>query len=273
MMSRQYSRKTLAIALSFTIWSGLSILFPIYLAPATARSRVVRSPQEIKLIATAIAVKIFSGSDVLGTGFLIKKQGNIYTVVTNAHVLRAGELPYTLQVRDRIYPAKPISERQFCQNDLALLQFHSSHNYAVAVLSSSFKLTKGQDVFVAGYSEDERGYKSPINERQELPEFVFNRGKVSLILDKALAGGYQIGYTNELKKGMSGGPLLNRWGEVVGINGKHAYPLWNAPSIYQDGSQVRPALNQAIDRYSWAIPISTLLQLAPTARFSSQGQI
>jgi S1-C subfamily serine protease len=92
-------------------------------------------------------------------------------------------------------------------------------------------------------------------------------------LGKALEGGYQIGYTNELKKGMSGGPLLNRWGEVVGINGKHAYPLWNAPSIYQDGSQVRPALNEAIDRYSWAIPVRTLLQLAPTARFSSQGQI
>jgi S1-C subfamily serine protease len=233
----------------------------------------VRSPQEIKLIATAIAVKILSGSHIVGTGFLIAKQDDIYTVVTNAHVLRAGELPYRLQVRDRIYSFEPISNPKLRQNDLALLQFRSSSNYAIATLSSSLKLTKGQDVFVAGYVEDSNKSKSDVTSKKDLAGFVFNRGKVTLILGKALEGGYQIGYTNELKKGMSGGPLLNRWGEVVGINGKHAYPLWNAPSIYQDGSQVRPALNEAIDRYSWAIPVRTLLQLAPTARFSSQGQI
>lgn len=273
MTNQQYLRKILAIALSLITWGSLSSVVLIYLFPATARSRVMRSPQEIKLIATAIAVKIISGSDVLGTGFLIEKQDGIYTVVTNAHVLRAGDPPYRLQVRERIYPAQPISNRKFRQNDLALLQFRSSDNYTIATLSLSSELTKGQDVFVAGYVEDDNKSNSSATSQKELSGFVFNRGKVSLILGKALEGGYQIGYTNELKKGMSGGPLLNRWGEVVGINGKHAYPLWNAPSIYQDGSQVRPALNRAIDRYSWAIPIGTLLKLAPTAKFSSQDQI
>jgi len=64
---------------------------------------------------------------------------------------------------------------------------------------------------------------------------------------------------------MSGGPLLNQWGKVVGINGKHAYPLWDAPSVFQDGSQACPSLQKSIDRTSWAIPIETLVQLAPTS--------
>lgn len=265
-MAQQYSRKTLAIALSLITSGSLLILLPIHLSHAKTRS-----PQEIKSIATAIAVKIFSRSNVLGTGFLIENHDGIYSVVTNAHVLRAGELPYYLQTQDRqTHTATPITRSRFRQNDLALLQFRSPHNYAVAKLSAAFELTKGQDVFVAGYIEENYESRSPVTDKKELPGLVFNRGKISLVLNKPLEGGYRIGYTNELKKGMSGGPLFNRLGEVVGINGKHAYPLWNAPSIYQDGSQVRPKLSQAIDRYSWAIPIETLLRLAPTTEFSSQ---
>ncbi len=60
---------------------------------------------------------------------------------------------------------------------------------------------------------------------------------------------------------MSGGPLLNRQGCVVGVNGMHAYPLWDAPLIYADGSQVDERLHQTIVRLSWAVPISTFLQL------------
>ncbi|QEI44135.1 hypothetical protein BMF77_04766 [Dolichospermum sp. UHCC 0315A] len=35
----------------------------------------------------------------------------------------------------------------------------------------------------------------------------------SIVLEKALERGYQIGYTNKLEKGMSGGPLLNENGQ------------------------------------------------------------
>ena len=57
---------------------------------------------------------------------------------------------------------------------------------------------------------------------------------------------------------MSGGPLLNRRGEVVGINGIHAYPLWDATEYYADGSEPCAALQDFIARSSWGIPIEVL---------------
>jgi tetratricopeptide (TPR) repeat protein/S1-C subfamily serine protease len=83
------------------------------------------------------------------------------------------------------------------------------------------------------------------------------------LLDKKLQGGYQIGYTNEVEKGMSGGPVLNIQGQLVGINGIHAQPLWENPYVYEDGTQPNDTLKQRMKSSSWAVPIQLLAKLAP----------
>jgi len=220
------------------------------------------SVEQLHSWAISFTVKVLS-ADFLGSGFLIQKQGDVYTVLTNDHVLRAGDPPYRIQTPDgRIYPAHLPKKGKFKANDLAILQFRSPGTaYAVASLGSSFSLAVGQEVFAAGFPFADRASR-PFG-KGGLEGFFFTAGKVSLVLDKALEGGYQVGYTNDIEKGMSGGPLLNRQGVVVGVNGKHSYPIWDVPSVFEDGSKACLPLHQMINRFSWAVPIDRVVQLAP----------
>ncbi|NER36117.1 MAG: trypsin-like peptidase domain-containing protein [Oscillatoria sp. SIO1A7] len=245
--------------------------------PALAETSLPPSLQnrenELHQQARAIAVRVLSEVP-LGSGTIIQRQGSVYTVVTNKHVLRGGNSPYWIRTADgRDYPADPVNAVGLEGYDLALLQFRSTRTvYAVARLGSSSSLQVGDEVFAAGFPWKVEG-QSIENENnreneelilpsafQPLPSsqgFILRMGRVSLVLDKALQEGYRIGYTNNVEKGMSGGPLLNRRGEVVGINGMHAYPLWDAPDLYEDGSEPSPSLQPLIVSSSWAIPIET----------------
>lgn len=207
-------------------------------------------------LAKSITVKVFSGNN-WGSGILLQKQGMIYTVVTNRHVLSLLKPPYQIQTSDgRIHPAYlPATALQFDGNDLALLQFRSvNQTYTVATLKTSDTLSEGDKVFAAGFPFDK-------------PGFVLTKGRVSLLSHQALEQGYQIGYTNNIQKGMSGGPLLNFQGEVVGINGMHAYPLWGDPYVYRDGSLPSIDMRDRMISLAFAIPIETFAKLAPQYAF------
>ena len=204
---------------------------------------------QIKNEARVIAVKVLSGYGA-GSGILINKQGQIYTILTNNHVLAVGE-SHRIQTPDgKIYQGKLVRNRSFDGNDLVLLQFRSTREYSVARLASS-PVAVGDEVFATGF---------PGQEGSEKRGFEFLLGTVSFLSPKALVGGYQIGYSNPVEKGMSGGPLLNSRGEVVGLNGMHAYPLWGDPYVFKDGSKPNLPRDLMIES-SWAIPIETFLQL------------
>ncbi|WP_445636351.1 Peptidase S1 and S6 chymotrypsin/Hap [Nostoc sp. DSM 114161] len=206
------------------------------------------SPAQVQKIAQTITVKI-RAKEFIGSGTLIERNGQVYTVITNAHVLRSAAPPYEIQTPDgQVYKAVVTKTQQFDNTDLAMLQFRTQDVwYPVATLGDSSVLQINEQVFVGGFI-----LNSSSQEGQD--KFVFTKGQVSLLLDKALEGGYQIGYTNDVRKGMSGAPLLNLRGEVVGINGWRKDPVWETPELYQDGSQPSQKLQDIITRSSMAVP-------------------
>jgi S1-C subfamily serine protease len=228
---------------------GLSILLSVYPTPISmVQSSTQLSIAHLRHQASIITVKILS-TEFVGSGILLNYQKSIYTVITNAHVLRGDDPPYHIQTPDgKIHTAELVKNVNFQGNDLAMLTFTTSNqSYAVATLGATPKM--GDQVFVAGF---------PIEEKTEDIKFVFTPGQVFLVLEKPLQEGYQVGYSNRLEKGMSGGALLNNQGQVVGVNGMHAYPLWDSPSVFADGSQAEEKLHQQIVRLSWAIPIDKI---------------
>ncbi len=215
------------------------------------------SPSQLSEKARSITVKVLAGR-AWGSGILIQKQGQLYTVLTNAHVLRLGD-SYRIETPEgEIYSGTPVFSKGntlFNGNDLALLQFRSANNYNIATLGNSANLTLGAETFAAGFPADG-------NQSQD-KGFVFTTGKVSFLLPQPFLDGYQVGYTNDIFKGMSGGPVLNYYGEVIAINGRHKYPLWGNNYIFKDGSTPVLQVRKQMDESSWAIPIQTFVQLAP----------
>ncbi|MEO0377533.1 MAG: serine protease [Cyanobacteria bacterium P01_A01_bin.17] len=210
------------------------------------------SPSLLRGYARAITVKILTG-DQWSSGILIQRQGRHYTVLTNQHVLRTGE-SYRIQTFDgHIYPAAVHAELGFTETDLATLRFQSDQKYAIATLGSSLSLPMGTPVFAAGFPNTGLSASTP--------GFQFTVGQVSLVAPKVLEGGYQIGYTNTIEKGMSGGPVLNAQAEVIAINGIHQEPLWGDHN-FADGSKPPASLQQTLINSSWAIPVETFIKLS-----------
>lgn len=252
--------------LLLTCLGGIAISLPAdspVFSISSVNDLVIKNNQKI---ANSITVKILS-QEFIGTGIIINKQVNkqnqIYTIITNNHVLGAVDKPvYQIQTPDgKIYPAKISQSVKFGKNDLGILQFTSNQNYQVTKIGNPSTLTGGEQVFANGFTNEDT-----INETssENIPEKrIFTQGYLTLILDKPLEGGYQIGYTNEIYKGMSGGPLLNIQGELVGINGVHKNPIWEVTELYADGSEPCKPIQDIIPRNSWAIPITTVEKIAP----------
>ncbi len=211
---------------------------------------------KIKSLAESVTVKVLSGKNS-GSGFILDREKGVYTVVTNEHVLIFGQEDNSYQIitpDGKKYLAKPVDNIDFKNQDLGLLTFNSVKNYPAVDLNLSAKAIVGEEVYAAGF---------PFSSDKSIPdEFIFSKGNIEMISDLSFRGGYQIGYTNTIKKGMSGGPIFNHKGQIIGINGRHKYPLWGNPYIFEDGTIASAEKKAEMSKLSWAIPIQTLLEFS-----------
>jgi tetratricopeptide (TPR) repeat protein len=178
-----------------------------------------QSAQEIARTAKALSVNIETdplpdGNKNLGSGVIIQKQGDLYTVLTAAHVVKVGTLSkITTAADNQIHGVVTGSlQRASGDIDLAVVQFRSSQNYQVAKIGDSNLLESGMDIYVSGFPAP----TLTITERV----WVFREGKVTANSNKSFKDGYSLIYSNSTLPGMSGGAVLNKSGELVAIHGK-----------------------------------------------------
>jgi tetratricopeptide (TPR) repeat protein len=203
------------------------------------------STESIQQTASAIAVKISIGSSS-GSGILIAQAGNTYTVVTNAHVIGRGNNYQITTVDGKIHQATlKKSEQSDNQDDLALLQFQATEKYTPASLGDVQQVTPGQSVFAVGFGDGEE-------------QLTLNSGKIEQISQKPLVGGYQIGFTNKTKQGMSGGALLNQEGKVIGILGLGAGAILDNAYLYADNSRPDAQMLEQLRENSFAVPVAQI---------------
>jgi Flp pilus assembly protein TadD/V8-like Glu-specific endopeptidase len=168
------------------------------------------SAVDINKIATGITVRIVDAENPInsGSGVIIKQTGNTYTVLTALHVVKEGKKTL-ITADDKNYPLKNI--KPLPDVDLAIAEFSSNQKYTVVKLGNSDAAIRTTTVYVAGFPAK----TAAIND----PELFLNIGTVSAN-GKPQRDGYNILYSNDTLKGMSGGAVLNDNGELVAIHGR-----------------------------------------------------
>ena len=190
----------------------------------------------------------------VGSGIIIARSGNLYTIATNRHVVcgknRRDRVPvsesYELGLADgQKYRVTASSVKLIGTDlDLAIVQFRSSRNYPVVQLGTASALKVNEVVYTAGF---------PL----EQPGFSFNQGNIIAVVDRRITGdrgGYSVVYDAFTLPGMSGGGVFDRHGRLVAIHGQGERFGENTEldnKTYQVGSKIG---------YNRGIPIRWLVQ-------------
>ncbi|WP_435184401.1 GUN4 domain-containing protein [Cylindrospermopsis raciborskii G7] len=218
-MNRKKLTQLITIAILVTF---ITIFYPFITIALTTK--------EIGAIAERVTVRL-SGPDQ-GSGVIINKNGNTYTVLTNSHVFQYKGAFEIITYDGRKYQSNNVTE--IPNLDLATLQFNSDQEYQVVALGDSNTVTIGQEVYISGFPSKQ--------------DFTFRFDGISRILKKPRDGGYSLVYRIGALKGMSGGPILDENGKLVGIHGlTHSQSLGDGRGTPEE----------------YGIPLQTFLNVPP----------
>ncbi|MEM8718681.1 MAG: serine protease [Cyanobacteria bacterium P01_G01_bin.39] len=247
------------IVIAGSLWQTpiLTQTIPGYVLPDDTYS------QDIYKLAQSSTVRIIHDNSA-ATGVIIYQQGQVYTVLTNWHVVEADSVFQIMTADGKTYQLLQ-PPQQLGNFDLAMVQFRSIEPHQVATVASKDPKV-GEKVYAAGFPLYEQDDSSVTTIPLGTEAFRLTQGEVSLIPPKSLPNGYHLGYTNDTKIGMSGGPIFNTKGFLVGVHGRGKYrdPDFGVYT-FEDGSEPSPQMLETMIESSWGIPISTYLQFTDQA--------
>lgn len=175
-----------------------------------AHSAVALMPYQISQLAKGVTVRIASQSS--GSGVIINQTDDTYTVLTSAHVVETED-NYSLIAPDgKTIEVDAQTIRRLEDIDLAILQFRSKEHYDAVELGDSTQVKEGEDIYISGFPVETLAIDEQV--------YSFTEGEVIANSTKALSDGYSLVYSNNTLPGMSGGPIFNDEGQLIGIHGR-----------------------------------------------------
>ena len=203
----------------------------VYLEPAQAQSA-----EAVAKVAQAITVRIEGATQ--GSGVLVKREGNRYTVLTAWHVVsgqRPGEELDIYTPDGQRHLVEQGSVKRLGDVDMAVLTFTSPSSCEVARIGDVKSVSSGSSIYVAGFPLPTSAVPSRL--------WRFLDGKVIANATVAIPNGYQLLYSNPTLPGMSGGAVMNAQGQLVGIHGQGET---DRKMTEQQGVAVKTGTNQAV---------------------------
>jgi serine protease Do len=237
-------------------------------------------PTDVAQIAKSSVVRIEPTINSPGSGVIIGRykegRNNVYVVLTANHVVQYNDDEYYIitpatntrsgkkRLKIKISAEKDI--QRLAGVDLAVVRFRSQSNFEPATLGDSKFTTEGAGIYVAGFPNPGAAIKQRV--------FQFTSSLVSSRLDgesvedetSPVENGYAIIYTANTRAGMSGGPVFDVSGRVVGIHGQGDREEVTLPSNESSGdNQESGGQTAAGDKtgFNLGIPIQTFLSKVP----------
>ncbi len=209
-------------------------IIPLFIGAAATITFVERplamalEAPEVYALAKQFIVRI-DGAET-GSGVIIKREGNVYTVLTNKHVMDSPDPYQVTTIHGRQYGVVHSSIKHIPGLDLATFQFTSTEIYAIAEIGSRKPLTHGTTIYLVGYSDpydniQKRRYQT---KEAEIEDLVSGR-----------EDGYELLYDKYGAPGTFGGALLDTNGRLVGINGESVF---NVDADQRSGASIPIAL-------------------------------
>ncbi len=210
--------------------------------------------------ASQITVRILAESGA-GSGVILDRQHDLYTVLTCDHVLDLSDTDryQVLTSRQESYEGRRLPWQPEADLDLGLVRFESAEDYPVVSIAAPPVV--GSLVLAAGFANWQLIDPGTLEDTRDwgIRALRITQGQLALYPERSLPRGYQLGYTNDVEQGMSGGPILDTRGQLVGVNGRLKFPPQGITVFtFQDGSQPSQAEYERMRELSWGIPVLSL---------------
>jgi len=186
-----------------------------------------RSPAQVKQDSIArLSYSNASGKEEFGTGFFVQAPPGTCALLTVSHLVAASRstqpvltsnqhfnlvsnISLRIQIGHRTWKASNV--QLLPELDLAIVAFDPGAEtcpYKAVTFGNSQNVEATNKIYIVGY-------KAGTNQ----PESHIVSGSITSVLDVPLNQGYRFSHDAGLLWGMTGGPILNQGGEVIGING------------------------------------------------------